>query len=413
MCQHNDNNQPELHSHKRLGADLDLFDFSEVSPGCAFWLPHGMRIWNALSQLWRELNEQEGYLEVRSPIVYDAALWEESGHWEKYQDHMFAFELDDRQWGLKPMNCPGHIEIYRSRPRSYRELPLRLSEQGQVHRYEQSGAVNGLLRARSFSIDDAHLFCREQQVEEEVGRVLALAGQVYRLFGLELRAELSLRPDERYGDNALWDAAEESLRRALGNADIDYQEQPGGGAFYGPKIDLHMQDSLGRDWQLGSVQLDYVMPRERFQLDYIDESGQERVGKESDLVIVHRAIFGSFERFIAILLEHFDGQLPLWCAPRPLVLLPLGQGEEGYANEICAELQQAGVQAEIDSNGSLGKRIRRSAELRVPLALIVGPSEREARSVMMRHRSGDQQEISKREAVAFLAAAVKQRRLVL
>jgi threonyl-tRNA synthetase len=409
MCNEEDNF--DYRSHRKLGEKLGLFQFSDVSPGNAFWLAPGMRLWNALSELWRDINDQESYQEVRSPIVYDAELWKRSGHWEKYKEGMYHFALDEKEWGLKPMNCPAHIDIFSSKPRSYKELPFRLSEQGLVHRYEMSGAVNGLLRARSFSIDDAHIFCKEEQVASEVRSCLSLAKRIYSLFGLSLSAELSLRPEERFGSDELWDASEGALRDALIGEGMEFIESPGGGAFYGPKIDLFMKDSLGRAWQLGSVQLDYVLPRERFDLAYIDSNGREIKGEENDIVIVHRAMFGSFERFIAIILEHFDGALPLWCAPRQVVILPMGEKELLEAKKIKALLSRERIFSEVWSDDSLGKRIRRSEELRVPVSLIIGKKEMEEGAVMLRRKGGAQEKIPLADALSFLSLHNKERSL--
>jgi threonyl-tRNA synthetase len=403
-------------AHRRLGADLDLFHFEEAAPGMAFWHGSGMAVWNALSALWRECNEEMDYEEVRSPLLYDAELWKRSGHWDKYRDLMFHFEIDEEEMGLKPMNCPGHCLIYSHRPRSYRELPLRLSEQGHVHRYEMSGNVNGLLRARSFVIDDAHLFCRDSQVEAEVRACLVLARRIYALFGFALKAELSLRPADRIGDSLLWDRAEGDLRRALEAEEVAYEERPGEGAFYGPKVDIHLEDALGRDWQLGSVQLDYQLPI-RFDLRYIAEDGQDHElvdGEERPYrpVMVHRAMFGSMERFIAVLLEHFDGQLPLWCAPNPVVVIPRGDEDVAYAADLLAELKRAGVRGSLNGPGeSLGKRVRSAEVARVPVMLVIGPREREAGEVNVRRRGGAQESLSRADAVALLAAAWHERRL--
>lgn len=411
-----DNNERQVPGHRQLGLELDLFHFSEIAPGMAFWHGRGMAIWNALSAFWREQNDVMGYEEVRSPIVCDAALWKQSGHWDKYRDDMFHFELDGHAYGLKAMNCPCHVDIYKLRPRSYRELPVRLSEQGLVHRYEKSGAVNGLLRARAFSIDDAHLFCREEQIQQEVSASLDLAQRIYQLFGLELRVELSLRPENRLGSDERWDKAEDALRQALLSRGVPFEEVPGGGAFYGPKIDLFMRDSLGRDWQLGSVQLDYQMP-ERFDLRYIAEDGrdQDADGEAYRPVLVHRAMFGSFERFVAILLEHFGGKLPLWCSPRPVVVIPRSADEDGYADDVIAQLRCAGVRAEKDvREESIGKRIREAEVAHVPVMLVVGPREVAAGSVAVRRRG--EREIVERPLSAvcdWLEAAVRERSLIL
>jgi threonyl-tRNA synthetase len=400
--------------HKAIGQALGLFHFDASGAG-AFWQGPGMAIYNALGQLWRECNEEMDYEEVRSPQLYSAELWRRSGHWEKYQDLMFHFGEGEDELGLKPMNCPGHCLIYSHRPRSWRELPLRLSEQGLVHRLELSGNVNGLLRARSFSIDDAHLFCREDQIEDEVRACLALAKRIYGIFELGIDIELSLRPDNRIGSNELWDKAEGDLRRALSAEGADWRESAGEGAFYGPKIDIHVSDSLGRDWQLGSIQLDYQLPL-RFDLRYIGQNGKDHELVEGEKVfyrpvMVHRAMFGSFERFIAILLEHFDGALPAWCAPRPCVVLPRGREDLAYAENLARDLRGRGVRAQVKASGSLGKRIRQAEAYRVPVMLIIGPREREANSAAWRGRDGEQDVLAREDAIARLAQAVRERKL--
>lgn len=411
-------NQDAAHrpDHKAIGQALGLFQFDELADG-VFWHGPGMEIYNALNKLWRECNESMGYEEVRSPLLYDAELWKRSGHWDKYQDLMFRFGEEGDERGLKPMNCPGHCLIYLHRPRSWRELPVRLSEHGLVHRYELSGNVNGLLRVRSFSIDDAHLFCREEQVEGEVRACLALAKRIYDIFGLEIELELSLRPASRIGSDELWDRAEENLRRALKAEGLSWRESPGEGAFYGPKIDVHIGDSLGRDWQLGSIQLDYQLPL-RFDLRYIGQNGKdhEMVSGEKVFhrpVMVHRAMFGSFERFIAILLEHFDGALPMWCAPRPCVVLPRGEEDLAFAEALVSDLRAQGVHAQVEAAGSLGKRIRQAESNRVPVMLIIGPREREDNSVAWRERGGEQDVLAREDVMVKLARAVRERRLKL
>ncbi len=295
--------------HRKLGRELDLFMFSELSPGSAFWQPNGMAIWNALSEFWREQNSRRGYREVKTPILYDVELWKQSGHWDKYKDHMYFTEVEDRPMGLKPMNCPAHIQLFNSTRRSYRDLPIRFSEQGLVHRHEPSGTLHGLLRVRHITQDDAHIFCTEDQVEDEVLGCLEFGAFIYRTFGFEPRLELSTRPEQRIGSDEMWDHAESSLVRALARRELSYDVNEGDGAFYGPKIDLHMTDSIGRSWQLGTVQLDYSMP-ERFGITYTGEDNAEHRP-----VMIHRALFGSFERFIGILHEHFRGEFPVWMAP--------------------------------------------------------------------------------------------------
>jgi threonyl-tRNA synthetase len=400
-------------SHRWLGEQLDLFHFPEHAPGMPCWHPRGMVIWNELARYWRELNADYGYEEVRSPLLCARELWEVSGHWEKFHDKMFVVDVDEREFALKPMNCPGHADIYALRPRSYRELPLRLAEMGHCHRLEPSGSLNGLLRVRSFSQDDAHLFCRPAQAQAEARACLEMAKAVYAVFGLPLRAELSLRPQERLGEDELWDEAEAQLRAALADSGLSCEERPGEGAFYGPKVDLHIDDGRGRSWQMGSVQLDFQLPL-RFDLRYINEQGVDKKpnGEAERPVMVHRAVFGSFERFIGILLEHYEGQFPLWLAPEAVAVLPLGEADEEYAQEVAAALAAAGVRARVHVQGPLGARIREAEIGCIPVIAVVGGRERENRSVSLRWRSHRQQQVLPLEqAVAEFGEEVRVRAL--
>jgi threonyl-tRNA synthetase len=372
--------------HRRLGRELGLFVFSELSPGAPFWQPHGMAVWNALSELWREQNAARGYLEVRTPIVYDVELFRTSGHWDKYRDHMYFTEIEGRTMGLKPMNCPAHVQLYKEARRSYRDLPVRLAEQGLVHRYEPSGTLHGLLRVRQFTQDDAHIFCTEEQIEDEVLGCLDFGFYLYELFDFEPRLELSTRPDQRLGSDERWDHAEGALAGALRRRGLAYDVAEGEGTFYGPKIDLHMTDSIGRSWQLGTVQLDYQMP-ERFGLGYTGADNAEHRP-----VMIHRALFGSFERFIGILVEHYAGELPLWLAPVQALVLPIADRHVDYARAVAGTLAAAGIRAEVDERGESVARKVRDGELRkVPYLLVVGDREREREQVSVRrHRAGDE-----------------------
>src|SRR5215208_5408258 len=295
--------------HRKLGRELDLFMFSELSPGSPFWKPNGMVIWNELTALWRAENGSRGYREVRTPILYDTELFKTSGHWDVYRENMYFTEIESRSMGLKPMNCPAHVQLYRAARRSYRDLPIRYSEAGLVHRHEPSGTLHGLLRVRHITQDDAHIFCTEEQIADEVNRCLDFGYAIYDTFGFEPRLELSTRPEKRIGAEEMWDSAESALEGALEQRGVEYDLNEGDGAFYGPKIDLHMTDTIGRSWQLGTVQLDYVMP-ERFELAY---TGADNADHRP--VMIHRALMGSFERFIGILIEHYAGEFPLWLAP--------------------------------------------------------------------------------------------------
>jgi threonyl-tRNA synthetase len=397
--------QAELRSHRRIGEALDLFHVPESSPGIASWHPRGLIVYRELERLVRELGEARGYEEVRCPSLWDWSVWERSGHARKFSDKMFSVEVDGRRAGLRPMNCPGHAELFAHRPRSWREMPVRFSEMGFVHRHEQSGEVNGLLRGRGFCIDDGHLFCREEQVPGELAGCLEMALEVYDGFALEPHAELSLRPRVRLGDDALWDRAERALRDALEAVGLPFDERPGEGAFYGPKIDLHVLDSLGRAWQLGSVQLDYQLAgRERFDLSYVAEDGRpERP------VIVHRALLGSFERFIGVLIEHLNGRLPLWLAPEAVRVLPVGQAHLEAADRFAGALRQEEVRCEIDLAGPLGGRVRRAAEMQIPVLAVIGDREAADGSVALR-RGRASAVLASEEAARSLGNEVRERR---
>jgi threonyl-tRNA synthetase len=371
--------------HRKLGRELDLFLLSDVSPGMPFWLPNGTHVWNELTKLWRSTNVDRGYTEVRTPILYDVDLWKQSGHWEVYRDHMYFTDVEDKPMGLKPMNCPAHIQIYERDLHSYRDLPIRYAEQGLVHRHEPSGTLHGLLRVRSITQDDAHVFCTEDQIEQEVVDCLEFGFFIYDQFGFTPRLELSTRPEKRVGTDDMWDRAEAALKRALKDQGLEYDLNEGDGAFYGPKIDLHTTDAIGRSWQLGTVQLDYYMP-ERFELTY---TGADNADHRP--VMIHRALMGSFERFIGILIEHYAGEFPLWLAPVQAVVLPISDRHVGYALEVAQELREAGLRAEVDDRSeSVGRKIR-DAELRkAPYMLVVGDEEEKAGKVAVRrHKEGD------------------------
>jgi threonyl-tRNA synthetase len=377
--------QARARDHRKLGRELELFQFSEISPGAPFWKPAGMAVWNALTELWREQNRARGYREVKTPILYDVELFKQSGHWDTYRENMYFTEVEEHPMGLKPMNCPAHIQIYKDRRHSYRDLPVRYSEQGLVHRHEPSGVLHGLLRVRHITQDDAHIFCTEEQVQEEVVQCLRFGFYIYELFGFEPRLELSTRPEKRIGSEEMWDRAEGALEGALRAEGLDYELNPGDGAFYGPKIDLHMKDSIGRSWQLGTVQLDYSMP-ERFELSYTGADNAEHRP-----VMIHRALLGSFERFIGILIEHYAGELPLWLAPLQAIVLPVSERFNEYGERVCATLRDGGLRVELDDRGeSIGRKIR-DAELRkAPYMLVVGEREAGEGTVSVRRRgTGD------------------------
>jgi threonyl-tRNA synthetase len=371
--------------HRRLGPQLGMFGFSETAPGSAFWFPAGTAVWNELVKLSREMGAARGYTEVKTPQLFDRSLWVTSGHWDKYRGDMFVTESEERQLALKPMNCPGHCQLFLLQPHSYRDLPVRYSEPGLLHRNEASGTLHGLLRVRHFAQDDAHIFCTENQIQAEVAGVLEFAFDTYRLFGLELRLELSTRPEQRIGSEELWDKSEAALVSALTELGLEYGINEGDGAFYGPKIDIHVTDSLGRSWQLGTCQIDYNFP-ERFGLSYTGADNAEH-----QPVMIHRALMGSYERFIGILLEHYRGELPLWLAPLQVIVLPIADRHNEYGDSVRERLAAVGVRVEVDDRvESVGRKIR-DAELRkVPFMLVVGDRERESGQVGVReHRAGD------------------------
>ena len=377
--------QARARDHRKLGRELGLFLFSELSPGSPFWHPPGMVIWNELTDLWRRENAARGYREVKTPILYDVELWKQSGHWDVYREHMYFTDVEERPMGMKPMNCPAHIQLYQSELRSYRDLPIRYSEAGLVHRHEPSGVLHGLLRVRHITQDDAHIFCTEGQIPEEVQRCLDFGFAIYDVFGFKPRLELSTRPEKRVGTDDMWDRAEAALEKALVDKRLEFDWNHGDGAFYGPKIDLHMTDSIGRSWQLGTVQLDYYMP-DRFELAYVGEDNAEHRP-----VMIHRALMGSFERFIGILIEHYAGEFPLWLAPVQAAILPIADRHLDYARKVADQLRQAGLRAEVDERSeSVGRKIR-DAELRkVPYMLVVGDKEAQAGEVAVRrHTEGD------------------------
>ncbi len=369
--------------HRRIGRELGLFMFSELSPGSPFWKPAGMAVWNQLTELWREENQARGYREVKTPILYDVDLWKQSGHWEKYKDNMYFTDVEGRAMGLKPMNCPAHIQIYKDERRSYRDLPVRYSEAGLVHRHEPSGVLHGLMRVRHITQDDAHIFCTDEQVQGEVVQCLRFGFDLYDLFGLEPRLELSTRPDKRIGSDEMWDRAEAALAGALDAEGLAYELNPGDGAFYGPKIDMHLTDSIGRSWQLGTVQLDYSMP-ERFDLAYTGADNAEHRP-----VMIHRALLGSFERFIGIMIEHYAGVLPFWLAPVQAIVLPVADRFNEAGEAVLAALGEAGLRAELDARSeSVGRKIREAELRKVPYMLVLGEREAAEGTVSVRLHGG-------------------------
>ncbi len=372
--------EAEKRDHRKLGASMNLFSFHEEGPGFPFWHPKGMILWNLLLDWWREEHKNAGYLEVKTPIILSKNLWEESGHWDHYKDNMYFTKIDDRDFAIKPMNCPGGILIYKNAHHSYKEFPLRIAEIGLVHRHELAGVLHGLMRVRAFHQDDAHIYCLPEQIESEVNKIIDLIDQMYGKLGLKYHLELSTRPTEgSIGSDEMWKKAEKSLKKALENRKIEYKINPGDGAFYGPKIDFHIEDAIGRTWQTGTIQLDFAMP-ERFGLEYVDKDGAKKRP-----VMLHRVVFGSLERFIGILLEHFAGALPVWLAPIQAIVLPISDKHLNYAEKIADELKEKNIRVELDDRSeSVGRKIRDAEMQKIPYMLIIGDKEIEAQKVAIR-----------------------------
>jgi threonyl-tRNA synthetase len=382
--------------HRRLGIDLDLFHLSDVSPGSPFWHPKGMVIWNELEALRRRMNAKHGYLEVKTPLIYDKSVWETSGHWQKFRENMFLIPEPDRTYGIKPMNCPGHMLLFNSRLHSYRELPVRYAEAAPLHRNELAGTLHGLTRVRHVTQDDAHIFVSEEQIEQEMDRVLAFVRELYGIFGLEPRAELSTRPDNKAGDDAQWDRAEAILERILRSHEMEYVVGEGEGVFYGPKIDLHVTDSLGRSWQMATIQLDYHMPKQ-FGNTFMGEDNREH-----QLVVIHRAVMGSFERFIGILVEHYAGAFPFWLAPVQVRVLPVGEAHFDAARELAVRLREPGFRVDVgEPTETIGKRIRAAELEKIPFTVVYGDRESDE-SLAIRERGGEQSTLSLAELLARL-----------
>ena len=381
--------------HRRLGPQLDLFHFSERSPGSPLWHPKGMVIWQELERIRRRENAKRGYLEVRTPIIYDAETFVISGHFPKYEDLMFKLEVDEHQWAMKAMNCPGHMLLFGSKLRSYRELPVRYAEPTPLHRNELTGTLHGLLRVRMVTQDDAHIFCTENQIQEEIAGVVDYARYLYELFGMTASAELSTRPDNKLGTDEQWDMTEGALEEALRLNNIPYEVAAGEGAFYGPKIDLHMEDTLGRRWQMGTIQLDSQMPS-RFGLTYVGPDNREH-----PLYVVHRALYGSFERFIGILVEHYGGAFPFWLAPVQLRIIPVGEDHREAAHAVAERLGEYRVEVD-ERDETVGKRIRDAEVEKIPYVIVYGDKESDDALAVRRH-GGEQSTVSLERLRADLA----------
>ena len=371
--------------HRKLGKELGLFVIKEEGPGFPFFLPKGMALRNELENFWREVHHEFDYEEIRTPIILNKQLWETSGHWFHYRENMYTTIIDDEEYAIKPMNCPGGILVYQNEMHSYRDFPLRYAELGLVHRHELSGALHGLFRVRAFTQDDAHVFMLPDQMQSELMKVIELFDRIYSQFGLKYHVELSTKPDNAMGDDAIWEAATEALRNAIEAKGIPYVINPGDGAFYGPKLDYHIEDSLGRTWQCGTIQLDMNLP-ERFNVEYIGEDGQKH-----RTIMIHRACFGSMERFIGILTEHYAGAFPTWMAPVQVKVLPISEKHVEYANQLAKQMRHDYVRVEVDDrNEKIGYKIRQAQMEKVPYMLVVGDKEMEDNSVNVRKHGGDE-----------------------
>ena len=392
--------------HRKIGREMDLFMMRDEAPGFPFFLPNGMILKNQLLDYWREIHHKAGYVEISTPLIMNKQLWKTSGHWDHYKDNMYSTKIDDEDYCIKPMNCPGGVLVYASTPHSYRELPLRVGELGLVHRHELRGALHGLFRVRCFTQDDAHIFMRRDQISEEIANVVHLINGVYEKFGFEYFVELSTRPEDSMGSDADWEDATNGLKQALEKLNMPYTINEGDGAFYGPKIDFHLRDSLGRTWQCGTIQLDFQMPL-NFQLEYVNEAGE----KERPIMI-HRVCFGSIERFIGILTEHYAGKFPTWLAPVQVKVLPVSEKTMDYSQKVYEALRAAGVRAVLgESNEKIGYKIRQAQQVdRVPYMLVLGAKESEAGTVSVRDRKGDTVTLPLDEFVANVTAEIKERR---
>ncbi len=387
--------------HRKLGKELGLFMMNDAGPGFPFFLPNGMKLRNALLDFWREFHAKNDYVEISTPVILNRSLWETSGHWDHYKENMYTTVIDDEDYAIKPMNCPGSILVYQNEPRSYRDFPLRMGELGLVHRHEKSGQLHGLMRVRCFTQDDAHIFITPEQIEDEIARIASMIDQVYKMFGFNYFIELSTRPEDSMGSDEDWAMAEAGLRHALDKIGQPYIVNEGDGAFYGPKIDFHLRDSIGRTWQCGTIQLDFQLPQ-RFDLEYMGSDGLKHRP-----IMLHRVCFGSVERFIGILIEHFAGAFPTWLAPTQVEVIPISDKTLDYAKDVLAKLKDAGIRAELDGRSEkMGFKIREAQVKKIPYMLVVGPKEAEEGKVAVRSRfAGDE---GAKDLDAFLADIKKE-----
>ncbi|HJJ08977.1 MAG TPA: threonine--tRNA ligase [Clostridiaceae bacterium] len=392
--------------HKKLGKELELFMITGEGPGFPFFLPKGMVIRNVLEDYWRKIHTLNGYQEVKTPVMLNEELWHRSGHWDHYKDNMYTTKIDEQDFALKPMNCPGGMLVYKSKMHSYKDLPIRMGELGLVHRHEKSGQLNGLFRVRCFTQDDAHIFCLPEQIESEIIDLMHLINQVYSLFGFTYTVELSTRPEDSMGSDEDWTTAENALRKALEHENMEYVVNEGDGAFYGPKIDFHIKDSLGRDWQCGTIQLDFQMP-ERFDLNYIGQDGEKHRP-----VMLHRVVFGSIERFIGVLIEHYAGAFPTWLAPVQVKILTISDKQKGYADELVKQFMKEGIRAELDDREEkIGYKIREAQLQKIPYMLIIGEKEVEANAVGVRARKeGDIGQMPVKEFISKIKEEIEEKK---
>ena len=388
--------------HTKLGKELKLFAMMNEGKGLPFFLPNGMILKNQLIEYWRQIHTREGYVEVNTPIMLNKSLWETSGHWYHYRDNMYTTKVDEEDFAIKPMNCPGGILVYKNEPHSYKDLPIRMGELGLVHRHEKSGQLHGLFRVRCFTQDDAHIFMTREQIKDEIKGVVRLINEVYTLFGFKYHVELSTRPENSMGSDEDWEVATDALRAALNDMGFEYVVNEGDGAFYGPKIDFHLEDSIGRTWQCGTIQLDFQLPQ-RFEMEYIGEDGAKH-----QPIMVHRVVFGSIERFIGILIEHFAGKFPVWLSPLQVKILPITDRQVEYANALCEQMKAMGIRVKVDDRSEkIGYKIREAQMEKVPYMLIVGEKEMEAGQVAVRRRDkGDTGAVSADEFIATVLADI-------
>ena len=391
--------------HRKIGKELGLFMMSEAGPGLPFFMPNGMVLKNTLLEYWREIHKKAGYVEISTPIMLNRTLWETSGHWDHYKDNMYTTKVDEEDFAIKPMNCPGGVLAYANEPRSYRDLPLRMGELGIVHRHEKSGQMHGLMRVRCFTQDDAHIFMTREQIRDEIKGVAGLIDSVYKLFGFEYHVELSTRPEDSMGSDEDWEIATSALQGALDDLGLNYIVNEGDGAFYGPKIDFHLVDAIGRTWQCGTIQLDFQLPQ-RFEIEYIGADGEKHRP-----IMIHRVCFGSIERFIGILIEHFAGAFPTWLAPVQVKVLPISEKYEAYANSVKAALDEAGIRAEIDMRSEkIGYKIREAQMKKIPYMLVVGQQEEAEGKVAVRSRfMGDEGAIALNEFISNIKEEIATR----